>query len=60
VLWIYGFQTYRRIRRTRAQPSLNADEDTALALRYKIQMQRLMMPASILMVLFAGINLLLL
>ena len=60
VLWIYSFQTYRRIQRARATPSLSADEDAALVLRYKTQMQRLMLPASILMMLFAAINALLL
>jgi hypothetical protein len=59
VLWIYSFQTYRRIQRARATPSLSADEDAALVERYKTQMKRLMGPAAILMLLFAAINLLL-
>jgi hypothetical protein len=60
VLWIYSFQTYRRIHRARATPSLGADEDAALMQLYKTQMQCLMMPAVILMLLFSAINLFLL
>jgi hypothetical protein len=56
VLWIYSFQTYRRIRTARATRSLSADEDAAIALRYKTQMQRLMIPTVTLMMLLAGIN----
>jgi hypothetical protein len=60
VLWIYSFQTYRRIQTARATPSLSADEDAALVELYKTQMQRLIGPAAILMLLFAATNMLLL
>jgi hypothetical protein len=58
LLWIYSFQTYRRIQRARATPSLSADEDASLVQRYKTQMKRLTGPTAILMLLFAVINLL--
>ena len=60
VLWIYGFQTYRRIHRGRAAPSFSADEDTALVQLYNTQMKRLMIPALTLMMLFSAVYALLL
>jgi hypothetical protein len=60
VLWIYSFQTYRRIHIARATPNLSADEDAALVQRYQTQMKCLMLPASILMMLFFAVYALLL
>ena len=56
-MWTYSFQTYRRVQKARSAGASAADYSD-LAQHYKSQMQRLMVPTSVLVLLLAASNLL--